>query len=119
MDPELTHENAKKKIQQEEAVKEQNQGLSSAGKAGDRRDNSIEIGYVVRKHCSAMGRQQLSQHADGTRSTLLEKLHRVLDVVVNDTVVLNALRETPPATSVEKGDILALNASPSGRTCQS
>ena len=62
MDPELTHENAKKKIQQEEAVKEQNQGLSSTSKAGDHRDTSIEIGYVMRKHCSALGRQQLSQH---------------------------------------------------------
>ena len=56
MDPKLTLKNAKKKIQQEEAVREQNQELSSAGVAGESRDNPIEIGYIARKHCGTPGR---------------------------------------------------------------
>ena len=43
--------------------------------------------------------------ADITRSTILEKLHCVLDVVAGDTVMLNTLREMPPAASVEKGTL--------------
>ena len=58
MNPELTLENAKKKIRQEGAVQEQNQELNSTGIAGESRNNPIEIGHVARKHLGT-GRQQL------------------------------------------------------------
>lgn len=44
---------------------------------------------------------------DRTWSTLLEKLHHVLDMISDDTIVLNSLRETPTATSVQNADIFS------------
>ena len=115
MDRKLTLENGKKKIWQDE-VREQNQELSSAGVAGESHDNPIEIGFVTRKHHCAPRRQQLSQHG---RWNLVHHSREVALCTQCGWQSCWMPCETPPATSVEKMDTLALNAFPSRRNCRS
>ena len=118
MDPELTLENAKKKIRQE-TVREQNQELSSTGIAGESHDNPIGIGYIMKKHHGGPERQQLSQH--GRHNPVHHSREAALCTRCGRGQHSRAEYPARDATCCKcgKGDTLALNASPRGRTCRS
>ena len=65
----------KEKIRQEEAVREQNQELSSASIVGESHDNPIDISGDCKKTLQHREDSSWADLADGTWSTILENLH--------------------------------------------